>query len=45
MIARAIAYLLVIALLAAQVAAQPASVMVLPIDGTADPALRGKLTT
>jgi hypothetical protein len=44
-IARAIACLLVIAVLVAQVAAQPASVMVLPIDGTADPALRGKLTT
>ena len=44
MIQRAVAYLLVIALLAAQVAAQPASVMVLPIDGPADPALRTKLT-
>lgn len=44
MIQRAIACLLVVALLASPLAAQPASVMVLPIDGTADASLRDKLT-
>jgi len=44
-ISRAIACLLVVALSTTQVAAQPtATVMVLPIDGDADPALRTKLT-